>query len=250
MAIALVGQAGVTGSSIASPGPAVSYTSTAGNTLIVTGLVYAGATTITGITSISDSAGNTWHFSTSNSNNPASAAEGTSGNFLCCFTGWSISAAAVTSVSIHDGTGNSDFWRLAVSEWSGIGAADAGAAATGTAGNPSVTLSLSNAGDLMVGSADSAVANMTALPAGWTALSGAGAANNYVGYDLPGSSGSMSPTWTTSDVTKDWAEAVMAFTPVAPAPPAAASPFPSPQITRRPAVIVSNAGWRGAGHSR
>lgn len=211
MAITLVGQTGVDGQSEASPGPSIAYSSAGGtNTLILTGLVYAGSTAINGITAVTDSADNTWHFSTSNTNNPPSAAEGTSGNWICTFVAWCIGAAAVTSVSVHDGTGHSDFWRLALSEWSGIASADTGAAATGTGSSPGVSLTLANAGDLVVGTANTASGSLNSQPAGWTQFTGSGGA--YCAWDLPGSAGSISPAWTLGG-SADWAAAIMAFSP-------------------------------------
>lgn len=196
----------------ASPGPTISHTSAGGNWLIVAGLVFTSTTSISGITSISDSAGNTWHFATGNSQSPPSQAGSGGGDFYCVFVGWtSQDVGAVTSVTIHDGTGNSDFWRVALMEFSGIVQADSGAATfQAAAANPTATVGVTNSGDLVIGVADSRQGNITALPAGWTALPGG---QVFIGDDFPGAAGPLSPAWTMAS--SDYAVALMSFSPVA-----------------------------------
>jgi len=98
-----------------------------------------------------------------------------------------------------------NFWCVSVTEWAGIVAADTGAAASGT-GTPAPSLTLTNAGDLVIGAAFYYVA---APPAGWTLL-----LPNlpYTGYGFPGVTGSYTPTWGTWGA-QPYATAVMAFHP-------------------------------------
>lgn len=198
MAIVLVGQGGTgssSGGSYPSPGPAISYHSVNGNTLIVSGGIDVHSGSVTGITSITDSAGNAWQYATSNNQNPPSAVADTS-YYFCSYIGWCIDAMAVTSVTVTGDVGNSADWLIAVSEWNGISAADEGLAVTGTNANPSGTLDLSYPGDLVVGAFDSSVNAPTALPRGWTGFRDIGSPAVYGGYAIAASAGFYTAAWT------------------------------------------------------
>ena len=196
---------------VASPGPTISYSSTAGNTLILSGYVETGSTAVSGISSITDSAGNPWQYSTSNAQNPPSQASSSGGTHYAAFVAWCIGAAAITSVTVHDSTGHSDFWNVFVSEWAGITAARTGAAAAGSATDPSTPALSPGSGDLIIVAQDS-VAGVTLGPSQALAEFGDDAANTY------GTAWVFAP-WVvppyewgfSSSGTADYAFAVMAF---------------------------------------
>jgi len=215
MAITHVGDAAASGSQ-AAPGPTVTYSSTGGNTLIASGSWYAGATVNAGITQVTDSAGNIWQYATSDSQKPPSAHNLVGGNYYGVFVAWTIAASAVTSVTVKDGTGNADFWRVIVSEWSGIVVADAGTASAspGPVNNPSATVSLFDAGELVVAAADS-ISGLPSAPAGATEFPSDLTTGNV--YELPGVAGPLTFTWTAGSV--DYAIAMMSFSPVLPPVP-------------------------------
>lgn len=209
MAISFVGSVQYDGNH-ASPGPTLTYTSTGGNTLVLCGIVYAGTTSLNGISSITDSASNTWQYSTSNHQNPPSQ-QGTDGtNFYISFVAWSIGASAVTTVTVNDGTGNSDFWNVGLSEWSGVNSADTGAANSGTGTTfASTAITLGNSGDVVIGVCDTSAGNITGAPVGSTKFF---TGDNVNVYELPGTTGSFTYTWPSSG-TGDYAIAVMALSP-------------------------------------
>jgi len=193
MAIAHVGDINTDGT-VASPGPTLTYSSTGGNTLVAAGVVFTGTTSVTGITSVTDSAGNTWTVATANSQNPPSV-RGTDGtNFYVVFIAYVLGASAVTSVTVSDGTGHSDFWNVQVSEWSGVNSAEQASAASGTGANPSLTWTIGNAGDLVIAYMDSS-AGSPSFPANLTHY-GSNPGNIFGGYAFPGATGSFSAAWT------------------------------------------------------
>jgi hypothetical protein len=211
MAITYIGEAGVAGGNQTTP-QVISYASTTGNTLIMTGFLYFGNATVPGIASIVDSASNTWQYATNTSQNPPYSVDttGGSGNSII-FVGWTINAAAVTNVTLN--MVNSGPWtRISVVEWSGIAALDSCGSATSLSGtSPSTTLSLTTPNDLVIGACENDSGTSINLPAGWSSLaSSGGTANN--GYYFPGVSGSYSPTWTLG-ASADWGVAVAAFRP-------------------------------------
>lgn len=183
MAISLVQNQTFSGT-LTSNTQAVSISSTGGNTLIV-----AGVTIFEVMTGITDSAGNTWHFSTSAAQNPPWQQFSTD---VAAFVGWSIGANAVTSVTIAT-NGNGDHATYSVSEWSGITAEDTGGgtSATSDAGGDAVSasLTLAGTGELVVGAASGNNNGLNGIPSGTTAL----ASPNLV-YEL-GLSGSVQWTW-------------------------------------------------------
>ena len=216
MAIALVGQAGLAGSSVGSP-QTITYSSTAGNTLIIAGHIFSGsAQPVTA--NITDTAGNAWQFSTSASQNPPLAQNSKSGAFLLNFAAWAIAAAHVTSVTIT--VTNAAFWRLAVTEFSGV-AAFAGSAATTAASGTTLTstaVTVPVPGALAIG-AGSCNSGTEGVPSGWTQLTSYGSVGE-AGFLVGPAAGSYAPAWTTT-VSDIWAAAFAVFTPLtAPVAPA------------------------------
>lgn len=161
-------------------GPTVTYSSTAGNTLIACGFTVQGGSggsplsATNQITSITDSAGNSWQFSLASSQFPASVF---CGNPLggIAWIAWCINAKAITSVTFTDGFGGSaDVWNVSVAEWAGIAFADGGFAAATTTGSasPVGTVRVSAPNGIVVGVLDTAAGTVSATPAGTTALPG------------------------------------------------------------------------------
>lgn len=210
MGILLAGDAGTGGAGVyASPGPVISYNSKAGNTLIVTGSLTTTAA-ITGITSITDSAGNAWSYSTVNDLNPPSVVNVITGGYICGFIGWALDTQPVTSVTITGAAGTASTWRVSLSEWYAVsraGMTSDAAAATGA--NPQATLDVLLPDDVLTGVVVSQSDVPSALPAGWLPLSGAGGGSTYIGYATPDLTGLYQPEWTmASDA---YAFAVMTF---------------------------------------
>ena len=211
MAIVLAGEGGSGGSSgtpFSTPGPVIDYISTNGNTLIATGQIESSTGAITGITSISDSAGNQWQYSVVNSQFPPSVTADSS-FYFCSFVGWCISALAITSVSLTGNVGNTSGWMVSISEWTGISAADDGVALTGTNANPSATVGLTYSGDLVVGSIDTQVGAPSALPPGWTGFGHVGSPRVFAGYSVQGNPGFYTAQWAGTSTT--YTLALMSF---------------------------------------
>jgi hypothetical protein len=217
--IAIAVDAGWPGNFATSPGPTVSITATAGQAVIVTGLVFSTLSSVA-LTGITDNAGgNTWVFSTSTAQSPPYQEYHlpSQSGYSVVFVGWCLSLTnPVTSVTISDNTGQTDFWRVSVSSWTGIVVADNGASnfyASTTA--PSSTVSLGNAGDLVVGVANNDSSSFTGSPSGgsgWSEFTGAGSTD--IGYIFPEASGNYTATWTLSG--SDTAvTAIQAFSPAA-----------------------------------
>jgi hypothetical protein len=196
MPITLVGQAGVGGQTTTSP-QTITYSSAAGNTLIAVCYLFNNSTGAAGLTSVTDSAGNTWQFSTATSSNPPFQQAATN-SVLCATVAWCIGAAAVTSITVtRSDPAGTMFWRVAVAEYAGILALDtAGGNTTGTASAASVstTLTLASAGDLVVCAGGFVNGNITAPPA----LAPLPAGGNDCAGGFPAAAGSYTATWTTS----------------------------------------------------
>lgn len=211
MSIAYVNDAHAAGTStVHSP----TYSSTAGNTLIITGDIFDASLSGVTISSITDTAGNTWHFSTSNSTKPPYADEAPAGETLVTFIAWTINAKAITSVSVT--LSANCFANIDISEWSGIGYADVGAishvssGATGTT-IPSGSLTCSTTGELVIGCMDSSGAAAVTAPAGTTKLPNA-SPNAFFPYELS-QSGTVSWNWGCSANPGDYTSVLMAFAP-------------------------------------
>lgn len=219
MAITFVGQAGIAGGGHTSP-QTISYTSTKGNTLIMSAHLYNlnNGPAVPPV-SITDTAGNTWHVSTSTAQTPPteSITDPTDGNnaYMCDFVAWCINAAAVTSVTLAWAGGVNTWTRVVVSEWSNIVQFDNSWAGGSSTSNSSVVtgpVQLNVPGELVIGACDIAGAGTESLPTGWTNLTASGGTDN--GYYLPGATtGSYSPVWN-STLAGSWAGTVAVFSPV------------------------------------
>jgi hypothetical protein len=137
----LVGTATAATGSFAAPGPTVTYSSTAGNMLVAVGQIANGSgqsgpalSATSGLTGITDTAGNHWMFSPVNSQNPPSTFNAASPG-LVTFIAWCINAAAVTSVSFADAPLGTDVWDVCLSEWAGAVNPDWGLAAAAAGGS-------------------------------------------------------------------------------------------------------------------
>lgn len=212
MAIAYVGDAHAAGTST---NHSPSYSSTGGNTLIITGDIFDASLSGVTISSITDNTGlNTWHFSTSNANNPPYSDEGASGETIVTFIAWCINANAITSVTVA--LTATCFANIDVSEWSGIGSADTGgithvsSGATGTT-IPSASIVLTGSGELVIATMDSAAAASVTAPAGTTKLPNA-SPNAFFPYELS-QSGTVQWNWGCAANPGDYTTSIMAFAP-------------------------------------
>lgn len=183
----------------------VAYTPVSTSNIIVCAFGYtapiAGAGT--GLGSITDTAGNTWHFSTTNSNFPPTSVVIDGNNLIevVAGIGWTTqNLGAATSVSVLPG---SDFSAAApagyatVAEFSGVASISSGsvnqAIGSGTTLGTSVT---TLSGDAIVGAADGqSTLTITAGPAGWTVF-GAPSPAFLAGWILPSTPGTNTLTWT------------------------------------------------------
>jgi len=107
----------------AAPGPTISYTSSAGNMLVAAGYVIAetaGAlSAVSGVTSITDTGGNQWAFSASDSQFPPSVYN-PAGNGYVTFVACCVAAVPVTAVTFADATGGADTWNVTVAEFTNL----------------------------------------------------------------------------------------------------------------------------------
>lgn len=197
-------------------GIAATLTATgAGNTLAVVGDWYSGAVALTGIESVTDNQGNTWTFSTSDSDNPPSAhTSGGGANYFGSFIAWCEDAAAgVTEVTVKLGTGATCFIAFAASEWTPMNA-DAGIAGTGTVpGTGDVTpgpLALSGTGETVLATTDVLSGILTGLPAGLSHFTSDSTTLQGWGTGL---SGTFSAPWTGGMSGDTFTAALMAFIP-------------------------------------
>ena len=225
MAIALVGQAGANGASGGSP-LTITYSSTGGNTLIITGHLYdLGNNVFVAPTSITDTAGNTWQVSANSSNtaltaqNPptASLADPDDGgtSHQSDWVAWCVGAAHVTSVTVAWAGGQTTFQRIALAEYSGIVQFDnswaGGSATAGASGSVSASLTVNVTGELAVGAVDFGGAGSSSIPTGWTQFSSSG---GQCAYLIGPAVGAFSPTWTDT-VAGSYTGAAALFSPVA-----------------------------------
>jgi hypothetical protein len=225
MAITLVTDGGPGGFNGTSP-VTQSIPAAAGQTVVVTGLLFSTSSNSL-ITGVSDNAGgNTWVVPVSIGQNPPmqQAQVPASGGYTVVFVAWCLSLVNnITSLTISNASGLDDFWRMSFSVWQNVVAADSGASNLyASTSAPSSTVNLFDSGDLVVGVSNDDVASYTGSPSGgggWADFTGAGTKPN-VGYIFPGSAGNYTATWTLSaaDVA---ANAVQAFSavPITPPPP-------------------------------
>jgi hypothetical protein len=123
----------------------ISIATRAGHTLVAVIGAYSHTLSAFGISSITDSASNTWTFSTSTSHQNPPAASGVSGYSALAAIAWCENAAAVTSITITLGNVCYD-WRLTVYEVAQSAPVMSGAASSiplateATYATPSVTV--------------------------------------------------------------------------------------------------------------
>ena len=227
MAIALVGQSDIAPGGAGTSPLVASYTSAAGNTLIITGHLYDFNTgDFVAPTGITDTAGNTWQISTSSAQVPvtiqtpplcsiADPSDGGSAH-MANWVAWCVNAAAITSVTVSWEGGISTWTRLSISEWSGIvqfsNSWAGGSTSTASSSVTTGPVNLPATGMLVVGALDFGGVGTETLPSGWTPF---GSQPN-LGYYLPPSSvgTSYSPVFTNT-VTASWVAALAVFSPVA-----------------------------------
>lgn len=210
MPIQLVGEVGIAGMNTG-PIQTLDYNSTDRNTLVLVGLFYNGAGATCDLSSIIDSAGNTWEFATSASQDPPFQSETAAGQSDAVFVAWCIGAAAASSVTITRTDSGNNWWRVTLAELSGVGGLDSSAGATGpSSASASAGLTLTDPGSIVVGSCDSIQSSSPNLPPGWTGFSSSGDVCNAYGF--PGVTGAYAPAYTFGGPT-DWAVAVAAFKP-------------------------------------
>lgn len=212
----VIGQVGIDGGLSASP-YTVSYTSKPGSTLVIAGYFYHPAQSSLP-TSITDTAGNTWHVSISNATDPPTEEISIGGAFRTTFIAWCINAAPVTSITIarQDNDPTSSWWRFSLLELTGVAGLDTSNAGSDTSGTnstfnlPSITLNHDQ--DWVVAIAANSSDSTETPPSGWSGLTG-GFANWAAGAcDVPGVTGSFSPQWTAASA-GEWTSVVAAFRP-------------------------------------
>jgi beta-glucanase (GH16 family) len=190
---------------------------TAGNTLTLAGSFYVSTEDPAGIVSVTDSASNTWTYATSDSQNPPSAhsSDGSEGGFVS-FVAYCLDAASVTSITLTmPNPGGSPFYFVSAdaSEWSGITGLDTAVAGAGTAAASSpAAITLSDVGELVIGSMDHLSGTVTSTPAGATELSSTTGLDAQ-GYQVFAGDGSQGFQWEFSE-SSAYTVALLALQPV------------------------------------
>lgn len=208
MTIALVGQAGIAGANATSP-QTITYASTGGNALFIAAYFY-NSSAIPLPTAISDTGGNTWSFSSAVAQNPPTNTNTPDGsNHITTWIGWALNAAAVASVTISRSDTASNWWRITVAEFSGVGGFDNSwsgtsvSAATWAAG----PVQVNQAGSLVLASV--ADYNGNSEPAPFISFTSSNAINCYA---INPATGAFSPTWSGNSA-GIWSGAMAVFTP-------------------------------------
>jgi len=230
--IALVGQAGIAGTSAVSPA-VISRTTAAGNGLILLGHLYdlnGGAFVApTGITDTATNPANQWQVSGNAAQSvlitpsgsgavppTASLTDPSDGGtaHMADFVGWTLWPKDITSATLAFEGGLSTFRRLALTEWAGLGAFDNSWAggSTSTATSVSAAVTVPGPGCLVIGAIDFGGGGTASLPAGWTQLTSGG---GQLGFIINPPVGAYAPAFTTT-VAASWAGAVAVFTPSGP----------------------------------
>jgi hypothetical protein len=181
----------------------------AGHDLIICARIYNADGGFTGVSSITDSAGNDWVFATSAQDSaPPLEWQNQDGAHIGALVAWSLGADPITDVTItlNDTYNGGDF---NLSEWTGIG----GYAAAGTISEASTAESVSPslavaAGDLYIGVYEGP--GDIGLPAGATELTSAGGAPYFV-YEIVPSGSSLQLDWGVES--SNYVAAAQVFTP-------------------------------------
>ena len=178
----------------------VYITSTGGNALICYLSIYINGNNSTHISSITDTAGNTWNYSTSpQSQNPPAAWSYSPSDAFSGFTAiaWCLNASAVTNVTVTL-PGSADYIEAGISEFSGVplGTVVSGSAASSVLATnvtsyapPALTTSVTT---LSVAVATSGI-GWTGVTAGWTRVSYSDA---LAAYNTAASAGTVQPVFT------------------------------------------------------
>jgi hypothetical protein len=200
--------------------------STAGNTLVAAGRCFTSGSTAMYPASVTDSAGNTWQFSSTAASSPPSA-DLEPGSHSGCFVAWCVAAASATSVTITFPAGGA-YTECNVSEWAGItGVRSAGVTLNTAAAEVTAPALSAQAGDLAVGIAypasganpiggDGVAAITWYQPAGTDIITLLGSdALNWVAYQTPYQAGTLSWDWGAATAS---AQAAVVFVVPQPAP--------------------------------
>jgi len=146
----------VTSRSTTSNVQTVDYTPQSQKSLIVCcGSLYSSDNTVQGITSISDSANNTWFFSTTEDQFSPYIGHTVSGQFYNAFIGWTWQDKGIASAYNVNFSGNA-YLNMDISEWSGAGSMTSGGAAAGVTSSANLD---SPIGSVTVGSIGIAITN-------------------------------------------------------------------------------------------
>ncbi len=175
----------------------LSITTSAGSLLVaaIEGFIYSN--TPFGLTSVTDSAGNTWTYSILDSSQspPAGGSYSASGGYYgLSAIAWCLNAQAVTSVTVTAGSNV----QFSVSEFSGVPAGatvDAAAAssvlAAGVTSYSAPAISPTGSADVLVAVANSSV-HWTGVSSPWTFY---GADNVGMAWLITSAAGTYQPTW-------------------------------------------------------
>lgn len=202
MPITLVGNSAAGGSYAATRQQP--FTSTAGNALVLVVLHQGQA-----ITSVTDTAGNTWTLAAD------SASVGAPSQYQVAVY-YCLNAKAITSVTVTCPATTAIVTN--VSQWAGVGGFRGGAAkyaATGGA-QPAPSAVAVQAGDVLVGGgAYYAAAQGETVAAPFVQMNDAGVSTTQlaVAYDVADTAGTVGPVWTQPDGTKPFGSATVALSP-------------------------------------
>lgn len=221
MSIAFVKQT-ETDVTVANTTNTLNTTSTAGNALILVVSIAAGATAK--ISTVTDSAGNTWTVPSAvpNQNPPANFVSGSNTYFAMAYA---LNAAAITSVTVTISASKAFSYNMV--EFSGVATSSAvdqsAAVSNSTSTTPLLTPSVvtTNANDLIIGGMSANNNTMTLGTAGYTALTSmvpVGTMKGVAAYQIVSSTGTYAISWTPGSNAVSGA-GIMAFMAAATPPP-------------------------------
>ena len=196
--------------------------STAGNALILLVSIAAGATSK--LSTVTDSAGNSWVVPSTNANvtPPANFVSGSNTYFAMAYV---LNAAAITSLTVTISASKAFSYNLV--EFSGVATASAvdqsNSVSNSTSTSPLLTPSITttNANDLIIGGMSANNNSMTLGSAGYTALTNMvpiGTMKTVGAYQIVSATGTYSISWTPGASAVSGA-GIMAFKAAAVAPP-------------------------------
>lgn len=204
----------------------ITYTSSASHLLVAAGTWFDSTGATTGVFSITDSAGNTWHVSTSDTQNPPASHESVSSQTVGVFVAWTFqNAGPVTFVDLTANSGINTFQHWDLSEWSGVLANDTGSSGSGTSAGSNLTVpavTLSGGGELVVSVVNSFTGTMN-TPSGGTVFPNDSVPQVFF-YEIGPPSGSFAFTYSGFGAGHDYVAATAAFTTTGTNAPAGNSP--------------------------